>query len=311
MKEVRRMNGQIIPTAKLLEKLDFPKGKIRMVLDTDAYNEVDDQFAIAYALKSPDRLQVEAIYAAPFLNKRSTGAGDGMEKSYDEILRVLEQMGVASEGFVYRGATDFIVDAGGPVRSEAVDDLIRRAMSSPEGDPLYVVAIGAITNVASAIMLEPAIIEHIVVVWLGGHAMHWKDTKEFNLKQDVPSVRIVLDSGVPLVLIPCMGVTSHLLTTLVEIKANMGNAGGIGSFLTGRVEDYTDDHFGYSKVIWDIAAIACLLDERFFESSLIASPIVTDQMTWSFDSSRHFVRCLTFVHRDRIFRDLFTKLNQS
>jgi purine nucleosidase len=260
LKEVCWMSRQTVSPAKLLEKLEFPKGKIRMVLDTDAYNEVDDQFAIAYALKSPERLQVEAIYAAPFHNKRSTGAGDGMEKSYDEIVRVLERMGVASEGFVYRGSTDFIVDAGGPVRSEAVDDLIRRAMSSPDGDPLYVVAIGAITNIASAILLEPAIIEHIVVVWLGGHAMHWNDTKEFNLKQDVPSARTVLDSGVPLVLIPCMGVTSHLLTTLVEIKANLGNAGSIGAFLTERLEDYADDHFGYSKVIWDIAAIAYLLD---------------------------------------------------
>ena len=56
-----------------------------MVLDTDTYNEIDDQFALVYALLSPERLNVEAIYAAPFHNKRSQGPEDGMHRSYDEI----------------------------------------------------------------------------------------------------------------------------------------------------------------------------------------------------------------------------------
>ncbi len=42
---------------------------------------------------------------------------------------------------------------------------------------LYVATIGAITNVASAILMEPEIITRIVVVWLGGHALHWSDTR--------------------------------------------------------------------------------------------------------------------------------------
>ncbi|GAB1453609.1 hypothetical protein MASR2M47_36650 [Draconibacterium sp.] len=52
-----------------------------MVLDTDTYNEVDDQFALAYALLSPDKIDLQAIYAAPFHNDRSENAGDGMEKA--------------------------------------------------------------------------------------------------------------------------------------------------------------------------------------------------------------------------------------
>lgn len=67
-----------------------PAGKIRMVLDTDTYNEIDDQFALVHALLSPERLKVEAVYAAPFHNERSNGPEDGMERSYEEILRLLE-----------------------------------------------------------------------------------------------------------------------------------------------------------------------------------------------------------------------------
>ena len=66
-------------TADLLKNLEIPKGKIDVVLDTDAYNEVDDQFAIAYMLKHEDKFNVKALYAAPFFNARSTGPAAGME----------------------------------------------------------------------------------------------------------------------------------------------------------------------------------------------------------------------------------------
>ena len=77
----------------------------RMVLDTDTYNEIDDQFALTYALLSPEALTLEAIYAAPFHNARSTGPGDGMEKSYQEILRLLAFLGRPAEGFAFRGSS--------------------------------------------------------------------------------------------------------------------------------------------------------------------------------------------------------------
>ena len=85
---------------------------------------------------------VEAVYAAPFTNDRSTGPGDRMEKSYEEILRLLERLHMDAEGFVYRGSTDYLSRGKPPQRSAAVDDLIRRAVAAPDDDPLYVVAIG-------------------------------------------------------------------------------------------------------------------------------------------------------------------------
>ena len=91
-----------------ISRLQAPAGKVRMVLDTDTYNEIDDQFALTYALLSPDKLSVEAIYAAPFHNSRSNGPGDGMEKSYEEILRLLEFLGRSAHGFAYRGSTEYL-----------------------------------------------------------------------------------------------------------------------------------------------------------------------------------------------------------
>ena len=291
-----------------LTRLQPPTGKVRMVLDTDTYNEVDDQFALVYALLSPEQVAVEAIYAAPFHNSRSAGPADGMEKSYAEILRLLEKLRWPADGLVYRGATAYLEASRQPRQSEAAADLVARAMASPADDPLYVVAIGAITNVASAILMEPKIIARIVVVWLGGHALHWPHTQEFNLRQDVPAARLIFDCGVPLVHIPCMGVTTHLLTTVSELEAYLRGRGAIGDYLVDIVRGYHEDHVGWSKVIWDIAAIAYLVNADWAPTELVHSPILTDQVTWSVDRSRHLIRSASFIHRDPIFRDLFNKL---
>ena len=303
------MQFPTISEAERIIRLQPPAGKVQMVLDTDTYNEVDDQFAVVQALLSPEKLDVLALYAAPFFNDRSTGPADGMEKSYQEILALLERLDVSPDGLVFRGSDRYLPDWEHPVESDAARDLIAKAMArNVDDEPLYVVAIGAITNVASAILLEPEIIRRIVVVWLGGHAFHWPNTKEFNLWQDPQAARVIFDCGVPVVQLPCMGVVSNLHTTVAEIDRYVAGQGAIGDYLAETVKGYHAEHFGWSKVIWDIAAVSYLLDASWTPSTLVHSPIVTDQGTWSFDNRRHLIRTVYHVNRDPIFRDVFKKL---
>lgn len=150
------LNAQTFPKlseAFRINQLQPPTGKIRMVLDTDTYNEVDDQFALAYAVLSPEKIDLQAVYAAPFHNSRSEGAGDGMEKSYEEILRLLKMLGKSPEGFAFRGSDRYLGDVSNPIRSDAALDLVKKAMASSPKDPLYVVPVGCITNIASAILI--------------------------------------------------------------------------------------------------------------------------------------------------------------
>ncbi len=289
-------------------RLAHPGRRVRMVLDTDTYNEIDDQFALTYALLSPEAMSVEAVYAAPFHNKRSAGPGDGMEKSYEEILRLLDFLGRPADGFAFRGSTRYIGADRQPNDNEAVRDLIERALASPEDDPLYVVAIGTITNVASALLLAPEIIEKIVIVWLGGHDLHWPHAREFNLMQDVPAAQVALDSGAPFVIVPCLGVTSHLLTTLAELQAFIGGSSPVGDYLCQIFSDYRPDAFAASSVIWDISTIAWLINPDWAPSVLTHSPLLTDNVTWSVDQGRHLARVVSFIHRDPVFRDLFRKI---
>ena len=301
------MNFPKLSDADRVNRLTPPDGPVRMVLDTDTYNEIDDQYAVVHALLSPDRLKVEALYAAPFYNNHSSGPADGMEKSYEEILRLLDRLGHSPDGFAFRGSAGYLSGPDTPQESDAVRDLVQRAMSAGD-DPLYVVAIGAITNVAAAILLEPEIIRKIVVVWLGGHPLHSPSAREFNLKQDLHASRLLFDCGVPFVQIPCSGVASHLTTTVPEIDAYVTGRGALGDFLAERFKGYSNDHYAWAKQIWDIAATGYLLNPAWVPTDLVHSPILTDQVTWSVDRSRHMIRIATSLDRNAIFRDLFQKI---
>ena len=297
-----------IPQDERLQRLNPPEGKVQVVLDTDTYNEIDDQFAVVYALLSPEQMNVKAIYAAPFFNSRSTGPADGMKKSYDEILRLLDKMNIEHENFVFRGSEGFLESRSQPIQSDAANDLVKKAMKAEE--PLYVLTVGAPTNVASAILMEPEIINKIVVVWLGGKGLNWREASEFNLRQDLLASQILFDSGVPLVQLPTHPVTSHLHTTVPEIERYLENQGAIGDYLVEIFKDYRKDHYAWSKVIWDISAVAYVIDPHWFSTEIRHTPVLTDQVTYSFDHTRHFYRVATFVNRDRIFGDMFRKIQQ-
>lgn len=299
-----------IDEAVRLKRLEPPKAKVRMVLDTDTYNEIDDQFALVYAFLSKERLQLEAVYAAPYFNNRSTSPGDGMEKSYQEILRLLKMLGKSSDGFAFRGSDRYLPEVAQPVRSEAALDLVKKAMASSPDDPLYVVPVGCITNIASAILIEPKIIERIVVVWLGGNSLEWPHQKEFNLMQDVKAARVVLNSGVPMVIMPCQPVISHFHTTIPELSHYLKGKNQISDYLLNMTIEYSGGKDYWSKVIWDVTAVAWLVNPSWLPTNLVHSPVLTDQVTYSTDRSRHFIRMATSVNRDAIFRDLFGKITR-
>jgi inosine-uridine nucleoside N-ribohydrolase len=278
----------------------------RVVLDTDTYNEVDDQFALAHLLLSDVRL--EAVYAAPFLNERSTSPGEGMEKSFEEIHRVYELVQPDPAPPVFRGSRQFLPAANQPVESEAASDLVERAMAS-NSEKLHVVAIAAATNVASAILLEPRVAEKIRVIWLGGHAPFLSDTREFNLAQDLHAARVLLDSPVPLVLLPCFPVCSHLRTSVPELEALLAPQSKLGAYLTRIVREHGPGVPAWSKVIWDIGASAWMVNPEWVQTIKVPSPVLRDDVTWELPTpaGRKEIDMAFLVQRDAIFADFFEK----
>ena len=301
---------------RLLRRLQRPTGPVDVVLDTDCYNEIDDQFALSYLLHAGEKLRPQAIYAAPFFNANSSGPEDGMERSYDEILHLLRLCGRTElEPVVYKGSRGYLVDENTPQPSPAAEDLCRRAMAHSEEEPLYVVAIGAFTNVASALLMQPEIKDRIVLVWLGGTALDWPHNQEFNLIQDVAAARIVFGCGVPLVQLPCAGVVDRFTVSGPELEHWFRGRNALCDYLAGHTIEEAESYAKgkpWSRVIWDVTAVAWLLDGegRMLEDRLEHSPIPQYDGHWSRDNTRHFYQYVYHINRDALLEDLIARLTR-
>lgn len=297
---------------QLLRRLSRPTGKVDVVLDTDTYNEIDDQFALAYLIRSEEKFNLKAICAAPFYNAKSEGPADGMEKSFQEIHHILELIGRRDlAGAVYRGSEAWMKDEKTPVPSEAASMLAKFAMEYSPEEPLYVIAIGAITNVASAMLINPEIIDRIVLIWLGGNAHEWPDNEEFNCMQDVAAARVVFDSGAALVQLPCAGVVSAFTTCAGELEMFLRGKNKLCDYLVDIVERDGAAESSYrtwTRAIWDVTAVGWLLGDNFMRDKLVASPIPQYDHHYSFNGDRHLIRYVYHINRDALFEDLFRKL---
>ena len=298
-----------------MKNLCVPTGRIDVVLDTDAYNEIDDQFAIAYMLLKKDKLNVKAICAAPFEHRPRTLACEGVEQSYNEIIKLLKLMDMPEMAEnVFMGAGNFLKDEASYEKTPASEEMVRLARLYTPENPLYIVAIGAITNVASAILMDECVKENCVIVWLGGHSHDWhKGADEYNMTQDIAAARVVLDSGIPFVQLPCVGVVDRFYTTKPELEYWLKGKNKISDYLCentiAAAERYASGK-PWSRVIWDVTAIGWLLNEndRLMYHKLVPAPIPEYDKNYSFDESRHLIRCVTYINRDALITDLFETL---
>lgn len=301
---------------QLLKNLQVPAGPIDVVLDTDTYNEIDDQFALSYLLRSGEKLTVKALCAAPFFNDNSTSPEDGMERSYREIFNLLHLAEREDlNPIVFEGSRTYLPDERTPVDSPAARELVRLAKDYSPEKPLYVVAIGAITNVASALLMDPAIKDNIVIVWLGGHALEWPETGEFNLMQDVAAARVVFGCGAPVVQLPCMGVVDHFYATGPELRYWLGGKNALCDYLVAHTEEAANAYAAgkvWSRVIWDVTAVGWLLNDgnRLMEGRIIPAPLPQYDNHYSIDFTRHPSCYVWCIHRDALMQDLVEKLTR-
>ena len=316
-----------------------PDGRVEVVLDTDVTNEIDDQFAIVWALLRPDRLDVRALHAAPYshathlvqdpalvtdLERRRIDelvrehgdvmvldAGDGVAKAAHEC-RVLVGL-CGSDVPVVDGCRAFFSDQATPVASDAVDSLIALAHEDRDG-PLHVLAIGAATNVASAVLTDPTIRERISVVWTSAYPSFWPHpNRSFNLVQDLPASRVLLESGVPFVYLPGYYVGEQLRVSLPELRDHVRGKGAVGDYLYDLCEasPFLGTERGRTKVVWDLVNVAWALDPTWLTTHLVPTPRLGLDLRWEdAGPGRHLMREASGVDRDAVYGDLFRVLDE-
>ena len=279
--------------------------KINVILDTDTYNECDDQFALAYLIKSQDMFNIEAITVAPYSHtKRDVKVIDGQELSYNEILKICNWLNFDTIDKVFKGSIGYIQN-GYDENNDAVNKIIEVALKN---DKTYILGIGAITNIALAIKKEPKIIDRIEIIWLGGNEIEYKDNLEYNFKQDIEAVKIVLDSTVKMTILPCKNVVSDLRIDITELKSKLDNRKELNKYLIERF--YNDGYHGIqeTRVIWDISVIAYMINKNWFETEKISCPNIKEDSSYELTDNRHSITFVTKLDRDRIYEDLFRKL---
>ena len=215
---------------------------------------------------------------------------------------------------VFRGSKNYLPNETTSVESEAAEFMSKLVEEYSPENPLYIVAIGAITNVASAILKNPQMIENCVIIWLGGHATHIPlAASEFNMTQDIAAARVVFGCGVPLVQLPCGGVVDSFRTSKYELQHWLQGKNALCDYLCENTIKEAESYAAekpWTRVIWDVTAVAWLLNEdaKFMQDRLIPSPIPEYDKHYAVNENRHFIKYVYSINRDALFEDLFRVL---
>ena len=269
-----------------MNNLKLPKGKFDVVVDTAIavgyYMECDEQFAIGYMLKE-DVFDIKAFYLDLTADEHWYGC------RYNAVKDLLDVTGNSDKYSLIKRGGNRRLDVNNPERSESALDLVQRAKNYSEENPLYVFAIGTMTNIATALLIDPSISKNIVIVWVGGHSFEYEDTNEYNLKSDFAASKIVLESSAPLILIPCMGVASKLLVTTDECVEAFDGKDALCEYILDYLHKMAPDAYKFKnmkRIIWDGLAPALFLQENqeLVKYRVENRPTVSEDMHWVFNN---------------------------
>jgi purine nucleosidase len=274
--------------------------RIRIIIDSDAKNEIDDQWAIALAILSPERFEIEGFVGANFDNVG--GGPDGVRRSVAEIETVLEKAGMTDQWPVYPGSHPMRYQFE-PSSSPGVDFIVERALASTPDDPLWVVGLGAATDMASALLQEPSIVDRVIAFW--HFRTRWPEKcYNFNVFGDVRAARLLFHSPVPFVL---FDTGTYLRCPMKESEREVAPHGALGAYLhTYRHREawYADPRKGF----YDLGDVAALLDPDLACWDVTPCPEVGWDLSYQFNNTQGSILRCYHVDRDRTFRLLYSKL---
>jgi len=281
---------------------------VRVITDTDAKNEADDQFAVVHALLSP-KIDNRGFIAAHF-GKRLE---DSMELSYSEIEKIFEKMDFPGENMIFRGAPHALPDRQTPVPSDGARLIIDEAMSDRPGR-LYVLFLGPLTDLASALLMEPRIAGRLTAVWIGG-GRYPAGGIEFNLGNDVHAANVVFSSSVELWQVP-KNVYEMIPVSLAELEYRVRPHGAIGRYLTDQLDEHAREEIprksafrsGETWVLGDSPAVGLVLYEDRFSFDYLQAPQIGSDMDYIHTGLNRPIRVYNKIDSRLILEDFYCKL---
>jgi purine nucleosidase len=300
--------------------------KLRVLVDTDANNELDDQHALAYLLFNGRIFDVEGITV------NTTRGGGNITEQVAEARRVLALCTLLDTVPLKAGADGSFATIRPHLQessfdgADAVNFIIERAHAAAPSR-LVLLPIGKLTNVALALAKDPSIAAKVRIVWLGSN---YPAKGEYNQENDLDAVRYVLSVDVPFEIATVrygQGTgTDAVRVTPAEIGKRMpGKGPRAASPVTGRhggtfttFGDYSVNLFEHikldgnppSRALFDMAAAAILKNPTWARREEIPTPrLVGEQYVPGTSGSRRIV-LWTHFDRDAILADFFATMDK-
>lgn len=286
-----------------------PEKQVRLITDTDAKNEADDQFAVVQALLSP-KMDNVGLIAAHFGTDR---VPESMQASYRELETILDKMQFSKTGMLYHGAPHAMENPTEPVASEGAELIVREAMKEDDRR-LFVIFLGPLTDLASAYLLEPRIAGRLTAIWIGG-GVYPDGGPEFNLGNDVNAANVVFSSPIELWQVP-KNVYEMMAVSLAELQVRVRPCGEIGRYLFDQLVAHSQEEIprksdfrtGETWVLGDSPAVGLILYEHRFAYDLVPAPHILADRTYEQTEGNRPIRVYRSIDSRLILEDLYAKL---
>ncbi len=283
--------------------------KIRVITNTDAKNEADDQYAIAHTLLSP-RFENVGIIAAHFGNQRSQTS---LEDSYQEVLKVMDLMNF-DPSILVKGAPNALPDGKTPVLSPGARLIIDEAMKESD-KPLFVTFLGPLTDLASAYLIEPRIAQRLTCIWIGG-GMYPVGGYEYNLNNDINAANVVFNSPIPVWQVP-KDVYMQMVVSVAELEARVAPCGALGNYLYTQLIQRSHEAWakrpprtGEAWCLGDSPVVGLMLWDHPFDYDWIPAPNFTQDMHYIHNLPNRPIRVYRRIDSRFILEDFYAKLSK-
>ncbi|MDR0909217.1 MAG: nucleoside hydrolase [Spirochaetaceae bacterium] len=289
--------------------------QVRVITDTDAKNEADDQFCIVQTLLSPKVDNVGFIAAHFGLWHYE----DSMMRSYRELEKVFDIMGFDKKDMIFKVADKPLAPTASPYYlpkpedSEGARLIIREAMKD-DPRPLFVTFLGPITDLASAYLIEPRIAGRLTAIWIGG-GKYPEGGLEFNGNNDIAAANVIFGSNIDLWQVP-QNAYEYMTVSFAELEAKVRPCGKIGKYLFDQMMEHFaenasgSDSFrsGETWVLGDNPAIGLILYEHRCHYDIISAPLMDSEMHYIHSGRNRGIRVYKWLDSRLILEDMFSKI---
>lgn len=296
--------------------------KIKIIFDTDANNELDDQFAIAYMLLNGNSFDVKGITV------NATRNDTDVQGHYDEAERIMQLCNLKDSLPLLKGAEGNFKDISENFNPTEYDgqDGVDFILEETKKDDVVIVAVGKLTNIALALKKDPAFAERTKIIWLGSN---YPEPGEYNQDNDTIAMNYVLNSKIPFEMVTVRygkpSGTDAVSVTKTEVEQKMAGLGPKaiqpitgrhgGSFdnfgdYAANLFEHIFEHMNTSQVtpsrpLFDMVALSVLKNPDWGETKSISCPILIDNEWIERPNNERQILLWEHFDRDAIITDLY------